>query len=203
MPKITAIKQQQRDKERYSIYVDKEYGFSLHANQLLDAKLRVGMDIDQADIERLKKQSEDGKLLARAYDKLARRLHSEKEMRDYLKRKTDDTELVDYIIAKLYDLNLLNDYAFARQWVVNRRTLKHRSTRALRFELMQKGLGKNVIADALGDEAGQADKQALRRLAERKSRQARYKDPDKLMRYLMGKGFNYQEVKEVIRSQSD
>lgn len=199
MAVVTEISQQKKHTDRYSIFVGGEYSFSLTANQLLERKIHKGVELSLADIEKFKKISDDGKLLQKSYDKLARRMHSEKEIRDYLYSKKASPETINAIIDKLHDLKLLNDTAFASQWIENRRQFKHRSTRALSAELQQKGISREIINNLLHD-SDDENKQALKRLAQKKHRQARYKDEQSLTKYLIGKGFAYAEVKDVVSS---
>lgn len=64
--KITAIKAQVKNPERVSIYVDEKYAFSLNHAQLLDLKIRIGLELDDAHLAELKKASELGKAYERA-----------------------------------------------------------------------------------------------------------------------------------------
>jgi len=92
--KITSIKQQVKDPERVSIFVDGKYSFSLNLSELVSQKLKNNQELSEADIKRLRKISEDGKLKARALNWLLMRPHSEREFRDYLKRKKAEPDLI-------------------------------------------------------------------------------------------------------------
>jgi len=58
-------------------------------------------------------------------------------------------ELVDGAIARMTDLGMLDDAAFAQAWVESRDRSRPRGERAIRAELGQKGLEKNVIDEVL------------------------------------------------------
>jgi hypothetical protein len=66
--KITSIKQQVKNPERVSIFVDDQYAFSLSLDELVREKLKNNQEIDQAELKKLKKLSEDGK--GRLYNKI-------------------------------------------------------------------------------------------------------------------------------------
>jgi regulatory protein len=85
--KITAIKQQVKNPERVSIFVDGKYEFSLSLDELVKYKLKNNQELDKANVKKFKKISADGKLRARALEWLLNRPHSEREFRDYLYRK--------------------------------------------------------------------------------------------------------------------
>ncbi|MBI4101039.1 recombination regulator RecX, partial [Candidatus Microgenomates bacterium] len=85
--KITAIRQQQKRQQRYSIYVDNKYAFSLSESELVKLGLRKDQEVTKAQVAGLEKQAK----LDKAYDRTLRYLNirprSQFEVTDYLKRK--------------------------------------------------------------------------------------------------------------------
>lgn len=87
-------------------------------------------------------------------------------------------DLVEGCIARLTELGMLDDEAFARGWVESRDRARPRGERALRAELHQKGVDRGVVddvlqsrADASDDGGGPgADEEAARRLLLRNAR---------------------------------
>ena len=192
---ITAIKQQVKRTDRYSIYVDGKYAFSLSESGLISGGLASGQELDAAELKRLKKAAGLDKAYYNSLRYVAMRPRSEWEMQMYLKRKDADQATADEVIRRLRDLNMLSDLDFARSWIANRRLLKSTSKRRLRLELMQKHVPNDLIDEAL-DEDATDERQALRELVEKKRR--RYPDRLKFMRYLASQGFNYDDIKSVI-----
>lgn len=87
------------------------------------------------------------------------------------------TELIDGAIARLTDLGMLDDEAFARAWVESRDRARPRGERALRDELRLKGIDRAVIDQVLEDrrttedeDATPADRSAAERLIEKHAR---------------------------------
>lgn len=195
--KITDIKQQVKNQSRFSIFVDEKYKFSLSQSGILDTGVRVGKEITQAELDSLVDESISDKAYNGAISLIVRRKRSEWEMREYLKRKDLDPELVDDIVSKLKTYNLLDDQDFAKAWVENRRLLKSTSKRRLQQELRAKRIKDEIINKVLSDD--QTDEnEVLKSLIERKKKQTRYQDPQKLMAYLIRQGFNYSDIKDLI-----
>ena len=48
--RITGISEQKRSKDRFSVYVDEKYSFSITTDDLLLEKLRVGADLSSNDV---------------------------------------------------------------------------------------------------------------------------------------------------------
>jgi regulatory protein len=133
----------------------------------------------------------------RVINLLSRRVRSEWELRNYLKLKDYSQEIIDSIIKKLSNKNLVNDLEFARRWIENRRLLKNVSKQRLKMELRQKRIDSEIITKVLSEDET-TELEVLQNLVERKKVQSRYKDQDKLVQYLLRQGFNYQDIKQVL-----
>ncbi|MDZ7786470.1 MAG: RecX family transcriptional regulator [Candidatus Saccharibacteria bacterium] len=196
--KVTAITQQAKNKNRYSVFVDEKYSFSLSMDGLLEAKLKTGDELSEAEVRQFKKQSEDGKLYDRLIGLLAKRPRSRWELEEYLKRKKVEPETQAQLLGKLEDKKLIDDQDFARRWVENRRLLKPMSRRKLRQELMQKRIDHDIIERVL-EEDESSERGVLRELIEKKRHISKYKnDRQKFMQYLARQGFNYGDIKDVL-----
>lgn len=195
--KITAIKQQVKQKSRYSIFVDDEYAFSLGSDALLDAQLSIGREIDESELAAFKKLSSDDKAYGLTLAYIARRMRSEGELRDYFRRKEYDEGLVNQLLERLKKSKWIDDVDFAERWVENRRQLKQSSTKKIRLELRQKHVASDIIDNVLGHQEEDEHK-ALKLLIEKKRRQTRYQDNQKLMAYLARQGFAYGDIKTAL-----
>lgn len=195
--KITAIKQQVKLADRYSIYVDEKYAFSLSSGELLNSGLVPGQEITEQELVGLKDRSIIDKAYNRALDLISRRLRSQWELEDYLKRKDYAPEVSIEVIKKLREHGWLYDLRFAESWVRNRRLLKATSRRRLTQELRQKRVPDAIIEQAL--ETDETDeREVLKDLVERKRKQSKYQDKMKLTQYLSRQGYNYDDIKNAL-----
>lgn len=195
--KITSIKQQVKRTNRYSIYVDSKYLASLSEGELLKSGLRSGQELDDIALQELKNRASLDKAYMRSLDLISRRMRSEWEIKDYLKRKGYSVEAQAAVARRLNQSRLLDDKKFAEQWVSTRRMLKLSSRRKLAMELRQKHIAADIISDVFGEEE-QDDRQVLRDLVELKRRQPKYQNNLKLMQYLSRQGFSYQDIKAAL-----
>lgn len=194
---ITAIKQQVRRRDRYSLYVDGKYGFSLSEGALLELKLATGQELDSAQLEHYRQLSSDDKLFGMALRYVALRRRSRWEIDQYLLRKQASPEAAEGILSRLADLNFIDDEAFAKSWIENRHVLKPTSQRRLRQELKTKHVADYIINSVLeNDDIG--DQEEIEKLIIRKRRQTKYQDDMKLAQYLVRQGFSYDKVKLAL-----
>jgi regulatory protein len=194
---ITALKFQRRSKERVNVYLDGEYAFGLTAIEA--ARLREGQVLSEAEIAALKAQDERQRAFDQAVRFLSYRPRSRAEVERYLHGKRVAGEVVTDVVERLERANYLDDEAFARFWVENREQFKPRSRRALRYELRQKGMTDQVIAQVLSDLDDEAA--AWRAVEGRLSRWAgltRDELRQKMMGYLSRRGFNYEIINSIF-----
>lgn len=152
------------------------------------------MDLD----ERVKKY------LELCYRYLGIRNRSEKEIRDYLSKKKADHEIIEVIVEKLTKQKFLDDEVFARGWVNQRARLRPKGKNALKFELSQKGIAKELIETILAeenedrpDELTQAKNLIVSRMEKLKGapRQEIYQ---KVGGFLARRGYNWDTIKKAI-----
>jgi len=200
--KITAIKQQVKNPERVSIFVDGKYEFSLSLDELVKHKLKNNDELDKADLKKFKKISADGKLRARALEWLLNRPHSEREFRDYLYRKKTEPEQIDSLVNDFTEKGYLDNVKFAL-WFTELQARRGKSDRAIKAELFKKGIGRELADETMPESAGD-ESQRLKAMIDKKRRLTRYKnDPQKLAKYLTAQGFSWQDVKQQLLSESE
>lgn len=195
--KITDIKKQIKRSDRYSIYADGKYSFSLSEHELLNSGIKIGQQYEGAQLEDLQRKI----VLDKAYDSslnlIARRVRSAWEMRDYLKRKEYEEQVIEKILSMLSKRKYIDDEKFAEAWIRDRRMFKNISKRRLQQELRQKRVSDEIISKTLNDDQTD-EKEVLIKLIEKKRSQTRYQDDQKLIQYLLRQGFNYSEIKDLI-----
>ena len=90
-------------------------------------------------------------VLAAAARLLESRPRSVAEVRGHLVRAGSRADLVEEALASLLRLGYLDDDAFARSWIASRDRAHPRGERALRTELLRKGVPRDVVDAAIVD----------------------------------------------------
>jgi regulatory protein len=195
--KVTALKQQSRNKTRVNVYLDGE--FVLGVAKIVAARLAIGQVLDEAGVERLKADDEIEQAYERALHFLGPRPRSEAEIRRRLGTAKVPEDAVAAVLARLRQAGLVDDKAFASYWVDNRTTFRPRSKRLLRAELRQKGLDGEELQAALAgvDDPGSAYTVAKQR-AGRFSSLEHLEFRRKLGAFLARRGFDYDTIKPVV-----
>lgn len=196
--KITSIKQQVKRTDRYSIFVEGKYAFSLSEVALLDSKLASGQELSKQQVSEYKKLSADDKLYNQTLRFVAMRPRSRWEIEFYLEyKKKASPALAEEILSKLSLIGLVDDEKLAKAMVNDRRLLRPTSRRKMIAELRKKRIADDIIEQAL---AGDNDEElaALQAVIASKRRQTKYQDNQKLMQYLARQGFSYDDIKTAL-----
>ncbi len=200
--KITSIKQQLKMRNRYSVYIDEKYSFSLSEVALVESHLHSGIALTEREVEDYKRLSTDDKLYGRALNYVAMRQRTSWEVTFYLERKGADVPLAHDIVSKLSELGLIDDAKFARAFINDRVSLKPSSRRKIIMELKKKRVPEAVINHAFSELVENSEvnpeRTALLEIITRKRRQTKYQDNTKLMQYLARQGFGYSDIKAAL-----
>lgn len=195
--KISAINQQVKRADRYSIFVDGKYSFSLGEIELINSGIKIAQELTKEELANLKDTARLDKGYDSALNLIARRPRSKWELMQYLKRKGYNPSDSEQIINKLSERKYVDDLSFAKSWVDNRRLLKPTSVKKLKLELRQKGVDSETIGQVL-EEDETSDIETLKELVAKKRKQTKYKDDLKLMQFLARQGFNYGDIKQAL-----
>ncbi len=211
--KVTALTIQQRDSNRVNVIVDGKFWFSLDVFQVGELGVKVGREYTEQELTELETESQFGKLYARTLEYCLMRPHSQREVRDYLYRKTFSKKykskrtgelmerpgvskvVTDRVLERLVDKGYVDDEKFTRFWVENRNRTKGTSLRKLRAELAAKGVDNAIVEQQLSN-SDRSDSDELQKIIAKK--RARYPDEQKFMQYLARQGFTYDDIKRAL-----
>ncbi len=186
--RITAVTKQKNGS--YDIYVDGEKVERLDAVVLASfRKIKVGEEITEQELEEIKKTSGTNFAFDTAIRFLARNMRTESEIRAKLEDKGYSPEDAESAVEKLRSYGYLNDSAYAGAYV--RTYGKDRGKLRLIYELGAKGIDKAIIDEALPE----SEEENAKALAEKKIK--KYPEKEKMIRYLMSRGFEYETSKRV------
>jgi regulatory protein len=203
MPLITAIKPQKKKEERFNIFLDGQFAFSLPAEALAKAGLHPDQEIPQAKVEELIKESE----LATVFDKVLKflsfRPRSEFEINEYLLRKNVGEETRKLVFEKLKKLQLIDDEVFAKWWIEQRSTFRPSGVRLVKYELKRKGVAEEIISPLLAETRPKvvdtllAEKLVQKKLSRLKNLPGK-EIKQKLYTSLAQKGFAFEVIEEAV-----
>lgn len=151
MPRITAVRPDERKPDHYHIEFDNGADLLLDEAIVAAERLAPGDTLSDADVERLRAAEEERNLIDRAAMFLAVRPRSRAETRRRLLRPSPHRQppaaaAVDRALDRLEHMGYLDDAAFAEYWTEQRERFSPRSARAIQQELRQRGIDAETAA---------------------------------------------------------
>lgn len=188
MPVVTKLTSQ-KQKDFVNLYVDDEFCCGLSLNQVASWRLHKGSELTHDQLDKLRNEARVSKAYNLAIRYLGLRIHSSQEVIEYLRRKEfEDVSIV--VVERLKREGYLQDEDFAVRWSTMRQQMLW-SPRAIQGELSRKGIPNDIIDDCIG---GIDTQGVIIGLIEKKSRN-RAMNREKMMRYLISRGFSYSDIK--------
>ena len=134
----------------------------------------------------------------KALDLLSRREHSSKEIREKLLLRFDDNIIINSVITKLEENNLINDTRFAEAYVSSRKR-KGFGPKKISFELLSKGVSESVANRMIDEEGGW--KRAAKLAFTKKFKNGLSSDVKNSLKqksFLKNRGFRFKEIESVF-----
>lgn len=202
MPKITDMQIQKRNKSRANIYIDGEFAFALEMLTVMKLGLKIGKEIDVDTVKTALFDSESSVAFGKAVDYLARAMKTTKQMRDYLTKKGYAPDVVECVIDKLKGYKYLDDETYAKLYT--QQSKAHKGQRRIKQELLNKGISHTEVDSQVqideDDQLATATTLAQKYL---KNKDYDIKTMQKLQRFLLYRGFDFDIVNSVIRNFKD
>ncbi|GAA3406502.1 RecX family transcriptional regulator [Paenibacillus hodogayensis] len=199
---ITAVERQRKAAGRYLIFIDGQYAFTVHEDVLVKHRLMKGEQVDAEKLQLVLEDEEKQRAWSDALKHVGRRPRSEKEVRQYLKRRQVLPSLVDLIVVKLKEQRYLDDADFAAQWTEQRIYSQKKGRALIKQELQHKGVAPATIQDTLNQVPAEEEEQLAYGLGQKKWKQTSGALMDKKRKtaaYLLRRGYSGQIVGNVIR----
>ena len=144
-------------------------------------------------------------------DQLTGQARSRAELATKLARKHVPDEVAGPLLDRFEEVGLVDDASFAREWTQSRHAGRGLARRALGVELRRKGVAQEVIDEALEEVSPESEREAARRLVQRKLRSISTLDEQVQVRRLVGmlgrKGYSpglaFAVVREVLGEAAD
>jgi regulatory protein len=199
--RITEIRDQVRDPERVSLFIDGEFRIGLPRIAVAERNLRVGQILTDQDLAELEALDEVSRAVNQAVRLLGFRPRSRSELSVRLRKNGFSDEAIAAAIEKMVDYGYVNDEAFASFWVENRTEHRPRGRNALKSELRARGVPPEIIDRAI-DEADIDEYGAALELARRRAARMQDLEPEvwrrRMAGFLQRRGYGWDVVRQVL-----
>lgn len=202
MPKITAITAQTKNKNRCNLFVDGEFFAGVSVETLVKSRIKVNDEVDRLKLAEILFESEKQEALTKSVEYISKALKTKRQVKDYLTRKGYSEDIVWYCIDKLKEYGYIDDKEYSKRYISS--VSNNNGKRLVEYKLMSKGVKKEDIEQAF-DESEIDAKENAKAVAEKylKNKERTKEVKAKAYRYLIGKGFSYEEVSYALAGFGD
>lgn len=198
--RITGLRKKGR---RVEVSFDNSSALVLNYEIFLKNGLKMNMELSESRFLLLQEENLKYEIKQSALNLLARRLHSTRELRTKLLQKHRNPEIIEDVLNYLMENNYLNDKQFASEFISEKSKSKLWGSRKINAELRKKGIDNRVADDEFIGEHLTGNNEHLKTAAEKKLKNlsGRNIPPEKikqkLISYLLSKGYDYDDIKTV------
>lgn len=196
---MTVTKLEAVTKTKSKVYIDEQFAFVLYRSELSRYQVKEGQEITADTCEKIYEEVLRKRAKLRAMHLLNDMGRTESQLRMKLERDGYPKEIVEEALDYVKSFGYVNDLNYAKNFIENRKGRKSR--KEIYMKLLEKGVPSSEIEEAL---AGCYEKEdaslAIRKLMEKRRYDpegASYEEKQKLMAYLVRKGFSCEEVRRT------
>lgn len=197
---VTQVEPVTGTKTKYKVYLDGQLAFVLYKGELSRYRIRVGEPLGEEE-----RGAVYDMLFKRAKLRAMHLLNDMDRTEDQLRKKLADgyypAEIIDGALEYVKSFGYINDTSYAKRFIESRKDKKSR--KEIYALLLKKGLSKDLIEEALKEVWQEEDSlEAIRNLIRKKRfdpGKATDKEKQKMLAYLLRKGYRYEEARQVIQ----
>jgi len=201
---ITRLDPQANNDDRVSVFLDGEFAFGIHEDLVVRHGLQVGASLTPEEIREIEADEAYVEAKQTALDYLAYKPRTEQEVRRKLRKQDVPRPVIDDVIARLYELEYLDDESYANDYAHNRFSSKKYGPVRIRRELEERGVDRHLAAAAVDELFAEKSARgaAWEHAEKRWPRLADEDDPrrrrQKLYRYLRRRGFTSDTICPIL-----
>lgn len=191
------------DKKRKKIYIDGEFAFLLYFGDVRDLGIKEGEVITDEMMARITQEILPKRAKLRAMNLLKSKDYTRKQLGDKLSEGLYPKEIIEEALDYVQSYKYIDDERYARDYITYH--MAGRSRKRIAQDLTSKGVSKDVflpIMDELyEEEQGDPEYEQVLELLRKKHydpENSDYKEKQKIMAFLLRKGFGMETVRRAM-----
>lgn len=200
---ITDIKKQKHNESRYNIYIDSKFCFSASGEDIIKYSINENKEIEEEELENIIRRCEETSAYNYALNLLSNKDYTSMEIKNKLKLKEYSLQTIDSVLSKLESYGFINDEKYIKKYIDYSLNIRKTGKNKIMYDLKNRGLKSLDIESFEVDEEMQYANAYNLALKKIKSVSNGTRVEDKIFRYLLSKGYDFDLIKRVIRNVFD
>lgn len=194
---ITALEECKKNKNRINIYLDGNFAFACYKEIAVEFGIGKGKELSSQQIEEIERYDGEQYAFQTALQYVAARQRTQKDIVGKLRGKGLNETYIEAAMQKMQEYGYVDDTEYARLYAEE--LCAKYGKKMVYHKLLQKGIDSETASEVT---VQQDDTETLRlfveRLCERYAEEAEPKRKQKIIRALLQKGFEYDDIKGMI-----
>lgn len=170
---VKALEADPRRSSMYRLVLAPEAGgedelLSVHEDTLVRLRLLKGRRLSPEEWDELRRSEELEQAYRASLGLLNRKARTRKELEEALKRKSFSGEAIAGCLDRLKNHRLIDDTAYATRFADQKVTYQRKGSRLVRQELLQRGVARNDVEQALSSLDAEAERASALALARKR-----------------------------------
>ncbi|MBP5244279.1 MAG: regulatory protein RecX [Succinivibrio sp.] len=191
------------DKKRSKIYINGEFSFVLYKGELRDYDIKAGHELSDSNYQEIMDVVLPKRCKLRAMNLLQKKDYTEKQLRDKLSEGLYPREITDDAIHYVKAYHYLDDERYARDYITYHMSVRSRNR--IIQDLSGKGISKDIfmpiVEELYVEEDSDIELEQIRKLLIKKQydpEQTDFKGKQKIIAFLMRKGFQMSDIRRAM-----
>lgn len=139
------LKYSKKSNGNYDIYLDNNRKITINEDVILKHKLLFKLEIDDDLLKEIIKDNDNYDIYSKCVKYISVRLRSTNEIKEYMKRKNIDDDLINKTIERLTKNKLLNDEVFTKAFIKDKLNFTTMGPYRIKQELGKHKIDSNII----------------------------------------------------------
>jgi len=181
------------------LYLNDAPAFCLYPSEIRKLGLREGDQLETEQLQDINRDLREKRAKKRCLLILKTADKTEKQLRDKLRGDEYPDEVIETAIAYVKSYGYVDDLRYAGSYIESMQ--ESRSILRIRTDLMRKGISAQIVEEALAQCEAVDEQEQIRALLKKRGfcvREASPQERQKMIRFLMGKGYRYSQISKEI-----
>lgn len=136
-------------KNKYNVYLSNGEIITLDERVITSNELLLKKDINKELYDKIVCENKVYEMMDTAIKYIGLRLRSVKEIKDYLRKKYEEIELIEIVVNKLINLGYLDDNKFAKAFIKDKMKFTSMGDYKIKLELEHLGVSYDIIEESI------------------------------------------------------
>ncbi len=193
-------------KNKYNVFLSNGEVITLDERVITENELLLKKELDKDLYDKVNRESRIYELEDIAIKYISVRLRSIKEIKDYLKKKEEDTEVIDITIEKLINLGYLDDNRFTKAFIKDKLAFTNMGDYKIKMELERLGVSYEIIEENIMSIEENILEEKIKKQIDKDIRtNKKYNGTalkNKIYNHLVSAGYSKEKVLKILNSYS-